>query len=38
MPSKGYWINRANQRMDDYILQSEQTADESPKLIIKRPV
>lgn len=28
MPSKNYWINRANQRMDDYILQSEQTADE----------
>lgn len=27
MPSKNYWINRANRRMDDYILQSEETAN-----------
>lgn len=31
MPSKNYWINRANRRMDDYILQSEETANEITK-------
>lgn len=28
MKSDNYWANRANQRMDDYILQSEETANE----------
>ena len=31
MPNRNYWINRANQRMDDYILQSEETANEITK-------
>lgn len=35
MPSKNYWINRANQRMDDYILQSERVADEIAKAYYK---
>ena len=35
MPSKGYWINRANQRMDDYILQAEETSDEIAKAYYK---
>ena len=35
MPSKAYWINRANQRMDDYILQAEKTADEIAKAYYK---
>ncbi|MCQ2464374.1 MAG: minor capsid protein [Oscillospiraceae bacterium] len=35
MPSKAYWANRANQRMDDYVLQSEQTADEIARAYYK---
>lgn len=35
MPTQNYWINRANQRMDSYILQSEQTADEIAKAYYK---
>ena len=35
MPSKAYWINRANQRMDDYILQAEETSDEIAKAYYK---
>lgn len=35
MLTQNYWINRANQRMDAYILQSEQTADEIAKAYYK---
>lgn len=35
MPSKNYWINRANDRMDDYILQAEETSDEIARAYYK---
>lgn len=35
MPSKNYWINRANNRMDDYILQAEETSDEIARAYYK---
>ena len=35
MPTQTYWINRANQRMDQYILDSERVADEITKAYYK---
>ena len=35
MPTKNYWTNRANQRMDQYILDSERVADEITKAYYK---
>ena len=35
MATQTYWINRANQRMDDYILSAESTADEITKAYYK---
>ena len=35
MPTQTYWINRANRRMDDYILSAESTADEITKAYYK---